>query len=256
MIDADQCYARLTTRDPTADGEFFVAVSSTGIYCRPICPARVPLRRNITFYRTAAEAQVQGYRPCLRCRPESAPDSPAWVGTLASVRRALRLIDEGILADHGVEHLATQLGMTERHLRRLFHVHVGASPIAVEQTRRVHLAKKLLHETAMPVTEIAFAAGYGSIRRLNEVFATLFRRPPSAWRRSRAPHDATAPLRLTLTRRQGTSASLPARIPLPKTPNGFAELQTKDNRQISVALFHVPIADIAASIAHVKGKLV
>jgi AraC family transcriptional regulator of adaptative response / DNA-3-methyladenine glycosylase II len=183
MIDAEQCYMRLSRRDATADGEFFVAVRTTGIYCRPICPARLPLRRNVTFYRTATEAQAEGYRPCLRCRPESAPDSAAWVGTLASVRRALRLIDEGVLVEHSVGELAARLGITERHLRRLFKTHVGVSPIAVEQARRVHLAKKLLHETAMPITEIAFAAGYGSVRRLNEVFADLFNRAPSELRR-------------------------------------------------------------------------
>jgi methylphosphotriester-DNA--protein-cysteine methyltransferase len=257
LMDPDECYARLSRRDATADGEFFVAVRTTGIYCRPICPARLPLRRNVTFYRTAAEAQVEGYRPCLRCRPESAPDSPAWVGTLASVRRALRLIDEGALVEHSVEDLADQLGVSERHLRRLFQTHVGASPIAVEQARRVHLAKKLLHETAMPVTEIAFAAGYGSIRRMNEVFAGLFGRPPSAWRRRRVPHDPAAPLHITLARGVGVGDRNVAsgRIMLPRTARGFAEWRAVDDCQVSVGLFNVSIAEIAVAIANVKAHL-
>lgn len=184
MLNFDECYAVLGQRDPGADGRFFVAVKSTGIYCRPICPARVPLLRNIVFYQHAAEAHAAGFRPCLRCRPESAPDSPAWIGSLASINRALALIDEGALVDEGVEELALRLGMTARHLRRLFVKHLGISPVMVEQTRRVHLAKKLIHETALSMTEVAFAAGFGSLRRFNETFRDMFDRPPSSLRRS------------------------------------------------------------------------
>jgi AraC family transcriptional regulator of adaptative response/methylated-DNA-[protein]-cysteine methyltransferase len=201
MIDPDRCYDAMKRRDPAADGVFFVAVRSTGIYCRPICPARLPYRRNVTFYKTAAAAQEAGYRPCLRCRPESAPDSPAWLGSLASINRALRLIDEGALAEGDVETLATRLGVTGRHLRRLFAQHLGCSPLAVEQTRRIHLAKKLLHETLLPVTDIAFAAGYGSIRRFNEAFLAMFRRPPSTFRRTAGRYDPTAPLTVSLAYR-------------------------------------------------------
>lgn len=178
MLDPEDCYARLCRRDPRADGEFFVAVRSTRIYCRPICPARTPLRRNVTFFAAAAAAHAAGYRPCLRCRPESAPQSPAWIGTLASINRALSLIEEGFLTRGSVDELAGSPGMTARHLRRLFELHVGTGPSRVEQTRRIHLAKKLLHETALSVTEIAFAAGFGSVRRFNESFRGMFGRPP------------------------------------------------------------------------------
>jgi AraC family transcriptional regulator of adaptative response / DNA-3-methyladenine glycosylase II len=201
MIDPDRCYDAMKRRDPAADGIFFVAVRSTGIYCRPICPARLPRRHNVTFYTTAAAAQEAGYRPCLRCRPESAPDSPAWLGSLASINRALRLIDEGALAEGGVETLASRLGVTGRHLRRLFAQHLGCSPLAIEQTRRIHLAKKLLHETLLPVTDIAFAAGYGSVRRFNEAFLEMFRRAPSTFRRMPGRYDPTAPLIVSLAYR-------------------------------------------------------
>lgn len=198
MLDDAECYAILGQRDPGADGRFFVAVKTTGIYCRPICPARVPLRRNIMFYRYAAEAQSAGFRPCLRCRPESAPDSPARVGSLASINRALALIEDGALVDNNVEQLATKLGMTARHLRRLFVKHIGIGPILVEQTRRVHLAKKLVHETSMSMTDIAFASGFGSLRRFNETFQEMFGRPSSSLRRSLSRHDTRTRISLTL----------------------------------------------------------
>ncbi|MFC3713222.1 bifunctional transcriptional activator/DNA repair enzyme AdaA [Sphingoaurantiacus capsulatus] len=186
MLDDTAYYDAIRRRDPAADGLFFIGVHTTGIYCRPICPARTPLRRNISFFASAAAAQEAGLRPCLRCRPESAPESPAWLGSMATINRALRLIDEGALVEGDIDALADRLGVTARHLRRLFDRHLGVSPIAIEQTRRVHLAKKLIHETQLPLTEIAFAAGYGSIRRFNESFATRFGQPPSALRRRQA----------------------------------------------------------------------
>jgi methylphosphotriester-DNA--protein-cysteine methyltransferase len=192
MLDADHCYAAMQRRDPGADGIFFVAVHTTGIYCRPICPARLPLRRNIHFYRTAVEAQEAGFRPCLRCRPESAPDSPAWLGSMSSINRALRLIEEGALAEGNIESLASKLGMTGRHLRRLFAKHIGLNPLAIEQTRRIHLAKKLLHETRLSITDIAFASGFGSLRRFNEVFTTMFGRAPTSLRRNGTQRAASA----------------------------------------------------------------
>jgi AraC family transcriptional regulator of adaptative response / DNA-3-methyladenine glycosylase II len=188
-LDHDVCYAALRTRDARFDGRIFVAVRTTGIYCRPICPARTPKRENITFYASAAAAQEAGYRPCLRCRPESSPDLAAWRGTSSTVARALALIAEGALDgdEADVERLALRLGIGERQLRRLFTQHLGASPIAVAQTRRVLLAKQLLHETRMSMTAVAEAAGFGSVRRFNATFHGLYGRPPSALRR--APRD-------------------------------------------------------------------
>ena len=135
------------SRDARFDGRFFIAVKTTGIYCRPICPAPRCKSRNVRYYPTAAAAASAGFRPCLRCRPESAPGTPAWLGTSAVVRRALRLIHEGALNDAGVEDLALRVGVGSRHLHRLFLQHVGASPIAVAQTRRLHFAKRLIDET-------------------------------------------------------------------------------------------------------------
>lgn len=182
-LEHDACYRAVKLRDARFDGRFFTAVKTTGIYCRPICPARTPLSKNVTFFPTAAAAQEAGFRPCLRCRPETAPDMGAWRGTSNTVSRGLALIELGALDEADVESLATRLGMGERQLRRLFRTHLGASPIAVAQTRRILLAKQLLHETRLPMTEVAFAAGFSSIRRFNETFQDLYGRPPSALRR-------------------------------------------------------------------------
>lgn len=170
-------------RDPRFDGRFFVGVRTTGIYCRPICPARTPLEKNVRYFPSAAAAAEAGLRPCLRCRPEVAPGSPAWSGTSATVRRACRLIDE--LATDGltVESLAERAGLGSRHLRRLFLMHVGASPQAVIQTKRLHFAKQLVDGTTLPLAEVALASGFGSIRRFNAAFKTSWGRPPSAFRR-------------------------------------------------------------------------
>lgn len=165
-------------------------VKTTGIYCRPICPARTPRRENMLFFPTAAAAQEAGFRPCLRCRPETAPNLAAWRGTSNTVSRALSLIETGALDEGGVDHLADRLGIGERQLRRLFQEHLGASPVSVAQTRRVLLALQLLHETQLPMADVALAAGFTSIRRFNEVFQGLYRRPPRALRR--AGRDATA----------------------------------------------------------------
>jgi len=191
-LDHDACYRAVCQRDPRFDGRFFTGVKTTGIYCRPICPARTPRSANVTFYPTAAAAQEAGFRPCLRCRPETAPDLGAWRGTSNTVSRALALIELGALDDANVDDLASRLGVGERQLRRLFRHHLGASPIAVAQTRRVLLAKQLIHESALPMTEIAFAAGFGSVRRFNETFQALFGRSPGELRRAHGPEISSA----------------------------------------------------------------
>jgi len=176
--------ARLS-RDPRFDGRFFIAVTSTGIYCRPICPVRSPKRDNIRYYPTAAAAAEAGYRPCLRCRPEAAPGTSAWLGTSAVVRRALRLIDDGLLDKASVDVLASRLGIGPRHLHRLFMQHVGASPISVAQTRRLHFAKRLLDETGLQISDIALASGFGSVRSFNSAFQHAYHRPPRELRKQR-----------------------------------------------------------------------
>ncbi|HEU5181652.1 MAG TPA: AlkA N-terminal domain-containing protein [Candidatus Polarisedimenticolia bacterium] len=173
------------SRDPRFDGKFFIAVTSTHIYCRPICTVRNAKRANIRYYFSAAAAAEAGYRPCLRCRPEAAPGTAAWLGTSAVVRRALRLIDAGILDDGSVDQLAGKLGVGARHLDRLFVQHVGASPIALAQTRRLHFAKRLLDETNLPIGDIALAAGFGSLRRFNSAFRRTYKCAPRDLRRRR-----------------------------------------------------------------------
>src|SRR5262252_4296682 len=184
-LDHAACYRALALRDPRFDGRFFIAVKTTGVYCRPVCPARTPRSENVSFFPTAAAAQEAGFRPCLRCRPETAPDIGAWRGTSNTVSRALALIELGALDEGSVDALAGQLGVGERQLRRLCRQHLGVSPAAVAQTRRVLLAKQLIHETPLPMTEIAFASGFGSIRRFNETFHALYGRAPCALRRAR-----------------------------------------------------------------------
>ncbi len=191
-LDADACYRAICTRDTRFDGILFGGVKTTGIYCRPICPARTPKRENVLFFWSAAAAQAAGFRPCLRCRPETAPELAAWNGTSNSVSRALALIELGALDHAGVDALAARLGIGERQLRRLFNQHLGASPVSVAQTRRVLLAKQLIHETGLSMTEIAMASGFGSIRRFNEVFRTLFDRPPHLLRRATGPAASSA----------------------------------------------------------------
>ena len=186
-LDRRACERAARSRDPRFDGRFFIGVKTTGIYCRPICPAPAPRRENVTYYPTAAAAAAAGLRPCLRCRPEAAPGTPAWMGTSAIVGRALRLIGEGALDEAGVEQLAERVGVTDRHLRRLFLAHLGATPLDVAITRRLHFAKKLIDETTLPFTEVALASGFGSVRRFNGAIQRTYARTPSALRRLRRP---------------------------------------------------------------------
>ncbi|MGE0769117.1 MAG: bifunctional transcriptional activator/DNA repair enzyme AdaA [Hyphomicrobiaceae bacterium] len=254
-IDPDACYAAVARRDASADGIFVTAVRTTGIYCRPICPARLPLRRNVSFYASAAGAQAAGYRPCLRCRPESAPDSRAWVGTLASINRALQLIEDGALCEGNVDALAGRLGMTARHLRRLFHKHVGAGPLSVEQTRRAHLALKLIHETSLPFTSIALAAGYGSIRRFNESLQNLFGSAPSLLRRRPLSADVGLVVRVALLHCPATRSWRVA-FPVSEFRAGAcAELEVVTRQVAQARLLNVPLPQIGRAIAHVRRSL-
>ncbi len=192
------CCRALATRDARFDGRLFVGVATTGVYCRPICPARTPRPENCRFYPSAAAAQSAGFRPCLRCRPELSPDAAAWRGTSNTVSRALALIAEGALdeGEAGVAELAARLGMGERQLRRLFDRHLGVPPVAVAQTRRVLFAKQLIQDSALPMTAVAAAAGFGSVRRFNAVFRRLYGRTPSELRRRRRASPSALRLRL------------------------------------------------------------
>ena len=183
LLDRATCDRARLARDAAFDGLFFTGVRSTRIYCRPICPVRPARSENVVFFPSAAAAERAGFRPCLRCRPETAPGSPAWSGTRSTVGRAMRLINEGLLDRASVSDLAERLGIGPRHLLRLFLRHTGATPSDVAATRRIQAAKRLIDGTQMPLAEIAFAAGFGSVRRFNDAFRATYARPPSSFRK-------------------------------------------------------------------------
>jgi len=205
-LDPEICWRAWTARDARFVGRFVMGVTSTHIYCRPGCPARLPARRNVRFYATPSAAEAAGFRACLRCRPDRAP-GPGAAGTAATVSRALRLIDEGALTEGSLESLAERLGVTSRWLRELFERHVGAAPLDVARTRQAHLARRLLEETPLPIEDVAAAAGYGSARRLRAAFQQTFRRAPATLRRSRSRATEGA-----------LSLRLPARPPFDAAP--------------------------------------
>ncbi|MFA7823198.1 AlkA N-terminal domain-containing protein [Aeromonas dhakensis] len=221
-LSAEQCHAARLARDARFDGRFFTGVLSTGIYCRPVCPARPPHEHNVRYFQSAAAAEQHGLRPCLRCRPELAPAAP---GDLPpTLARLLARIDRGELAERSLTALAKQAGISERTLRRQFEQHLGASPKQVEQTRRLLLAKRLLTETRLPITDIAFAAGFASIRRFNDAWQQAYGLAPRALRRQCEPtDDATA-----LTQ---------------------AAPQTEDGALLTLQLPYRPPYDVAAMLA-------
>lgn len=189
-LDFDACYEAIKSRDPRFDGRFFTAVRSTGIYCRPICPARTPGRTKVQFYPFAAAAEEAGFRPCRRCRPDRSPGSPDWDWRGDLVGRALRLIGEGVADRDGIPGVADRLAVSERHLRRLFESELGASPGNVARTHRSQLARRLIEETTLPLSDIALAAGFASIRRFNSTMRETFGRTPSELRATARPARA------------------------------------------------------------------
>ncbi len=208
----DPRWRAIESRDPRFDGRFFTGVVTTGIYCRPICPAKTPRRENVRIFACAAAAESEGFRPCRRCRPETAPGSPAWLGTSSTVSRALRLIEDGALDSAGVDALAARLGIGDRHLRRLFDEHVGASPIAVAGTRRVHFARLLLDSSGLSIAAIAAAAGFASTRRFQTAFRATFGRSASSVR-ARRPARTPETARSERRRHDGLTLHLPWRAP-------------------------------------------
>ncbi len=188
-LDSEQCWRALRAHDTRFDGRFFVGVASTRIYCRPVCPARTPLREHCRFFPSAAAAEAGGYRPCLRCRPELAPGHASVDANRRLAQAAAGLIDDGRLAEARLPQLAASLGVTDRHLRRVFRDEFGVSPVEYAQTQRLLLAKRLLTDTALPVVEVALASGFASLRRFNHLFRARYRMPPGALRRA-APGPA------------------------------------------------------------------
>jgi AraC family transcriptional regulator of adaptative response / DNA-3-methyladenine glycosylase II len=191
-LDPARCYQAILTKDRRFDGKFFAGVVTTGIYCRPVCPVVPPKFKNMRFYACAAAAEAAGFRPCKRCRPETAPGTPAWAGSSAVVTRALRLISDGALDDGNADALADRLGIGERQLRRLFAQHLGASPADVARARRVHFARSLIDDTNLRITEVALSAGFSSIRQFNHAVRRTFGASPTVLRQRRRRRTATA----------------------------------------------------------------
>jgi AraC family transcriptional regulator of adaptative response / DNA-3-methyladenine glycosylase II len=199
----DQCYRAVTSRDARFDGWFFTAVTSTGIYCRPSCPARTPKRSNVAFFTTAAAAQLAGFRACKRCRPEATPGSPEWNSRADLVARAMRLIADGIVDREGVTGLARRLSYSERHLNRLLLAEVGAGPLALARAQRAHTARVLIETTDLSFAHVAFASGFASIRQFNDTIGAVFASTPTNLRRRtkrRADQSGGVALRLSFRR--------------------------------------------------------
>jgi AraC family transcriptional regulator of adaptative response / DNA-3-methyladenine glycosylase II len=197
-LDFDRCYRAVDSRDPRFDGWFVTAVTSTRIYCRPSCPAVTPKRRNVRFLPSPAAAQREGFRACLRCRPDAAPGSPEWDNRADVVARAMRLIGDGVVDRHGVPGLASRLGYTERHLNRMLHTELGAGPLALARAQRAQTARVLIETTGLGLAEIAFAAGFRSVRQFNETIQQVYGRAPSHLREAVGARQATAPGTITL----------------------------------------------------------
>ncbi|HEY8924298.1 MAG TPA: Ada metal-binding domain-containing protein, partial [Polyangia bacterium] len=188
--ESDVRYEAMLARDPRFDGVFFVGVTTTGVYCRPVCPARTPGRDRCRFFRAAAEAERAGFRACFRCRPELAPGAAPVDAVSRLVSAALARVDAGFLNDHSAAELAAELGVTDRHLRRVVEDEVGVPLVELAQSRRLALARRLVMDTPLPITRIALASGFRSVRRFNASFAARFGRPPSAFKDARARSKA------------------------------------------------------------------
>lgn len=196
MLNSEICQKARLSRDPRFDGKFFTAVKTTGIYCRTICPAYPPKEENVVYFSTAIECANAGFRPCLRCRPDSAPDSPAWKGVNTTLDRAVKLINEGALQDGPLPLLAERLGISDRYLRQLFKKHFGISPKSYALYQQCLFAKQLLHQTNLPITQVALASGFDSVRRFNDCFQSQLKLTPSQMRKSGGTQSNALQLKL------------------------------------------------------------
>lgn len=183
-ISLEECQQARMARDARFDGKFYIAVKTTGIFCRPICPANLPKEENVEYYVDKVQALQAGYRPCLRCRPDSAPGSWAWKGVETTFLRAMQLIEQGELTSTSLTELASRLGISDRYLRKLFQTHLGMSPKQYALYHQLMFAKQLLHSSSMSITDIAFASGFNSVRRFNDAFKSELKLSPSQVRRS------------------------------------------------------------------------
>jgi len=206
-MDEDTRYEAVRSRDARFDGEFFFGVATTGIYCRPSCPAVTPKRRNVRFFATAAAAQGSGFRACRRCRPDAVPGSAEWNVRADVVGRAMRLIGDGVVDREGVAGLAVRLGYSARQVQRQLTAELGAGPVALARAQRAHTARVLVQTTDLPITEVAFAAGFASVRQFNDTIRAVYASTPSELRTAKTPHAPKAPAKGT-----GPSAGIPLRL--------------------------------------------
>lgn len=202
LLDDDHCYRAIQSRDARFDGWFVTAVRTTHIYCRPSCPAITPKRQNVEFFRAAATAQAHGYRACKRCRPDASPGSPEWNSRADVVGRAMRLIADGLVDREGVGGLANRLGYSERQVNRLLVAEVGSGPLALARAQRAQTARILIETTTLPITEVAFAAGFQSVRQFNDTVREVYAASPSDMRAARSPSPAAGPLTVRLACRE------------------------------------------------------
>lgn len=253
-LDPESCYRALVARDPRFDGVFFIGVETTGIYCRPVCPARTPRRERCRYFASAALAERAGFRACFRCRPELSPGTRGQTGE-GKLARALELLDEA----RGVAAVAEELGISSRHLRRLCEERLGVSPVELVQSRRLALAKRLLHDTTLPISEVALVSGFGSLRRFHAAFAARFGGPPSIVRGASGARPG-APLRLRLdyrppfawdaTLRRLANATIPGLDVV--SPGRYVRAVRLDDRAGMVAVSAEPghlLAEVSVSLA-------
>ena len=223
QLDADRCYTAVQSRDRRFDGVFYTAVATTGIYCRPSCPARTPAFANVTFHRTAAGAQAAGFRACKRCLPDATPGSPEWDVAADVAGRAMRLIADGVVDREGVDGLATRVGYTSRHLSRLLTTHLGAGPLALARTQRAQTARALVESTSLSLTDVAFAAGFSSVRQFNQTMREVYAASPSTLRGRRTS---------TRTPATSTSGAIDLRIAVRTPFNGRSLLRFLADRAV------------------------
>ena len=202
LLDDEHCYRAIQSRDSRFDGWFVTAVRTTHIYCRPSCPAITPKRPNVEFFRAAATAQAHGYRACKRCRPDASPGSPEWNSRADVVGRAMRLIADGLVDREGVGALATRLGYSERQVNRLLVAEVGSSPLALARAQRAQTARILIETTTLPITDVAFAAGFQSVRQFNDTVREVYAASPTDMRAAKSPSAASGPLTVRLACRE------------------------------------------------------
>ena len=259
MEDFEQCYRAVTSRDERFDGWFFTAVTSTGIYCRPSCPALTPKRTNVRFYPTAAAAQAAGFRACRRCRPDAVPGSPAWNNRADVVARAMRLINDGCVEREGVAGLARRLGYTQRHLHRLLVAEVGAGPQSLARAQRATTARLLIETSTLPFAEVAFAAGFASVRQFNDTVRAVFATNPTQLRKRAAaasrPLPAGGTLDLRLAHRQPLDAAALLRWLARRAVAGVEEAADGVYRRTLRLPHAAGIVELSPGAGHIRARL-